>query len=188
MVELPHRHWISVDEYHRMAEVGLLAPDARVELIEGEIVDMAPIGNSHRGTVMRLDTLLHEALGRRAVVLCQSSIRLDDYSEPEPDLAVLKPRADFYVNASPGATDTLLVIEVSDTTWRYDRTRKVPFYAARGVPEVWLVDLPRSTLYCFRSLSGGRYTEESSTQDPGITSVPNVPGAAVDLRKLFGAD
>lgn len=170
-----------------MAEVGLLAPDARVELIDGEIIDMAPIGNSHRGTVVRLDRLLQRATGDHAVVLCQSSIRLDGYSEPEPDLALLEASPDDYLKTAPTAADTLLVIEVSDTTWRYDRMKKLPFYASRGIPEVWLVDLPRATLHFFRSLSDGRYAEESSTRTPSVTALPGIPGATVDPRDLFGA-
>jgi len=189
MAELPHRHWISVHEYHRMAEVGLLAPDARVELIEGEIIDMAPIGDPHRGTVILLDRLLQRAVGDHAVVLCQSSIRLGEYSEPEPDLAVLRVREDYYRTApSPGASDTLLVVEVSDSTWRYDRQSKVPFYARHGIPEVWIVDLRRATLHFFRSLTDGGYAEESSTQAPGIVALPGVAGATVDLTSLFAIE
>jgi len=183
--DLPRRHRITVHEYHRMAEVGLLAPDARVELIEGEIIDMAPIGDPHRSTVMRLDRLLQRAVGDQALILCQASIRLGRYSEPEPDLAVLRARADYYRSAPPAAADTLLVIEVSDTTLRYDRHTKVPFYARYGVPEVWLADLPNLTVHFFRGLSGERYTDESATNTPGITALPGLPDAKIDLSSLF---
>lgn len=183
--DLPRRHRITVHEYHRMAEVGLLAPDARVELIEGEIIDMAPIGNPHRAAVMMLDELLHQAVGKHGIVSCQSSIRLGRHSEPEPDLAVLRSRADYYRSAPPTASDTLLVIEVSDTTWRYDRHTKVPFYARHGIPEVWLVSLTDSTVHFFRGLSGERYTDESGTATPGVTALPGVPDAKIDLSSLF---
>jgi Uma2 family endonuclease len=185
MEDLPRRHRITVQEYHRMAEVGLLAPDARVELIEGEIIDMAPIGDSHRGTVILLDELLHEAVGKRATVLCQSSIRLGKYSEPEPDLAILRRRTDSYRGKTPICEDTMLVLEVSDTTWRYDRHTKVPFYARQGIPEVWIIDLPRSTLHFFRGPGGESYAAESSTQAPGRVALPGIPGASVDLSALF---
>lgn len=185
MEDLPRRHRISVQEYHRMAEVGLLAPDARVELIEGEIIDMAPIGDPHRGTVMLLDELLHEAVGKRATILCQSSIRLGEYSEPEPDLAVLRRRSDFYRGKTPICADTLLLIEVSDTTWPYDRYKKVPFYARQGIPEVWIVDLAHDTLHCFQDCAGERYAKESSTKTPGIATLPGIPEASVDLSALF---
>lgn len=168
-----------------MAEVGLLAPDARVELIEGEIIDMAPIGTPHLGTVIMLDSLLHEAVGKQATILCQGSIRLGEYSEPQPDVAILLRRADFYRSRHATAADTLLVIEVSDTTWRYDRYKKVPLYARQGIPEVWIVDLARSTLHAFRALVGNDYSDESSTKTPGITALPGVPGVRVDLSGLF---
>ena len=184
--DLPRRHRISVHEYHRMAEVGLLAPDARVELIEGEIIDMAPIGNNHLGTVAMLDRMLQRAVDDRAIILCQSSIRLGQDSEPQPDLAVLLPRADYYrTPPPPGAADTLLVIEVSDTTLRYDRHTKVPFYARHGIPEVWLVDLPNATVHCFRDLCGERYNSESATQTPGVIALPGLPGVTIDLSSLF---
>jgi Uma2 family endonuclease len=185
MEDLPRRHRITVQDYHRMAEVGLLAPDARVELIDGEIIDMAPIGDPHRGTVMLLDELLHEAVGKRASILCQSSIRLGEYSEPEPDLAILRRRTDSYRGKAPVGEDTLLVIEVSDTTWRYDRDTKIPLYARHGIPEVWIVDLPRPMLHFFRAPSGEGYTDESSTKTAAIVSLPGLPGASVDLRALF---
>lgn len=168
-----------------MAEVGLLAPEARVELIEGEIMDMAPIGPLHVGTVMMLDQRLHQTVGSRAMILCHGSIVLGEYSQPQPDLAVLRPRADFYRAGHATATDTLLVIEVSDTTWRYDRDTKVPFYARHGIPEVWIVDLPRSMLHFFRGRSGEGYADESSATAPGIESLPGLPGASVDLSALF---
>ncbi len=168
-----------------MAEVGLLAPDARVELIEGEIIDMAPIGTPHRGMVILLDELLHEAVGKRATVSCQSSIRLGEYSEPEPDLAILQRRTDSYRGKTPACEDTLLLIEISDTTWRYDRQRKVPFYARQGIPEVWIIDLSHCTVHFFRALSGERYAQESASKTPGAVAIPGVPGASVDLSALF---
>src|SRR5262245_33111432 len=115
MKHFPRPHRISVQEYYRMAEVGLLAPSARVELMEGVIVDMPPIGSSHAAAVRRLNNLLLGAVGNRAIVSCQCPIRLDDFSEPQPDFAVLAPREDFYEHRHPTAAHTLLVIEVSDS-------------------------------------------------------------------------
>ncbi|HZF14963.1 MAG TPA: Uma2 family endonuclease [Steroidobacteraceae bacterium] len=112
------RHRITVDEYHRMAEVGLLAEDARVELIEGEIIDMAPTGSRHSAVVSWLNELLGKAVGNRAIVWVQCSVQLSRSSEPQPDLALLKRRGDFYASAHPRGADTLLVVEVSDTACR----------------------------------------------------------------------
>ncbi len=168
-----------------MAEVGLLAPDARVELIEGEIIDMAPIGPAHAGTVSMLYELLYEAVGKRATIASQSPVRLGNDSEPEPDFAILRRRSDFYRKQTPTEADTLLVIEVSDTTWRYDRLKKLPFYARKQIPEVWIIDLPRETVHFFRALAGESYTQETASKTPGIVAIPGVPGASVNLSALF---
>jgi len=185
MESWPRRHRITVDEYHRMAEVGLLAPDARVELIEGEIVDMAPIGTEHGSVVDQLNWLLTQAVGRRGIARIQGAIRLSHITEPEPDVAVLKPRSDFYRHIQPAGTDTLLVIEVSDSTLRYDRDIKVPLYARHGVPEVWVVDLQHSRLLVYGSLADGEYRRHESVEHPGMTPLAALTGVSVDLSALF---
>src|SRR5487761_945488 len=124
MPRSPSRHRISVEEYHRMAEVGLLAPDARVELIEGEIIDMAPIGNPHNSAVDRLNQWLTVAALGHAIVRVQGSFRLSGFTEPQPDVILLKPTEDFYWSRPATGEDTLLVIEVSDSTFAYDRKIK----------------------------------------------------------------
>ena len=118
-----------------MGEIGVFAPDARVELIEGEIIDMAPIGNDHQSIVDQLNRALVLAVGGNAIVRTQGSIRLSQWSEPEPDVVLLKPRPDFYRGEFALGTDTLLVIEVSDTTLKYDRDIKVPLYARHAFPK-----------------------------------------------------
>jgi Uma2 family endonuclease len=185
MESWPRRHRITVDEYYRMAEVGLLAPDARVELIEGEIIDMAPIGTDHGSVVDKLTRLFVNAAGDRAIVRIQGAIRLDRSSEPQPDLALLVPRADFYSHAHPSPEDLLLVIEVSDSTLRYDRDVKVPLYARHEIPEVWIVDLQNRELHSYRSPAEGRYHDAHTTQDPGITPVAALPDIEVDLSGLL---
>jgi Uma2 family endonuclease len=181
----PRNHRITVDEYHRMAEIGLLAPDARVELIEGEIIDMAPIGKEHSGVVDQLTRLFVRAVGDDAIVRVQGSVRLSKMSEPEPDVVLLKPRADFYRNQFASSADTLLVIEVSESSLRYDRDVKVPFYARHGVPEVWIVDLPNDQLLVYGSLSAGVYGQQTSVARPGIMHVSELPALAVDLTSVF---
>lgn len=152
----------TVDEYYRMAEAGILAPGERVELIEGEIVRMAAIGSRHAGTVMRLNRLLTKGVEARGLMAVQSPVRLDDLSEPEPDVGVLRPRADDYTATHPGPDDVLLVVEVADTTLTFDRDTKTPLYAAAGIPEYWLVNLPDDRIEVFREPAGegyGRVTE-----------------------------
>ena len=185
MESWPRRHRITVDEYHRMAEVGVLAPDARVELIEGEIIDMAPIGIDHNSVVDQLNRLLVHAVGDDAIVRVQGSVRLSRISEPQPDVVLLEPRADFYRNEFAMGADTLLVIEVSDSTLRYDRDVKVPLFAKSGVPEVWIFDLENDSLLVYRSLSDGGYARRDALVRPPSMPVPSLRDVAVDLSSVF---
>ncbi len=184
--ELLRRHRITVDEYYRMAETGVLAPDARVELIEGEVVDMAPIGSRHGSAVKRLLHLLSAQVGQRAIVAVQDPVRLSQRSEPQPDLMLLAPRADFYEQAHPTAADVLLLIEVSDTTARYDRLIKLGLYARHGVREVWIVDLDNRLLRTYRNPQGEIYTEVQETAQPGMLSPQALSGLQIDASQLLG--
>lgn len=129
-------HLFSVDEYHKMGEAGIWGEDDRVELIEGELIDMPPIGSLHAGKVMRLVSFLTTALSNRAIVSPQNPVRLGEHSEPQPDLTVLRFRDDFYESAHPQPGDVHLLVEVADTTVRYDREVQIPLYARYGIPEV----------------------------------------------------
>ena len=169
-----------------MAKVGLLAPDARVELIEGEIIDMPPIGSRHAAMVSRLSRLLERAVGERAIVRCQLPVLLGDLSEPQPDLALLMPREDFYEQQHPSAADTLLVIEGSETTLRYDRQMKMPLYASHGVSELWIVDAARKQVHVFRDPAGTAYRETLTFDQPGLMHISALPGVAVDMSSLSG--
>jgi Uma2 family endonuclease len=180
------RHRITVDEYHRMAEVGLLAPDARVELIDGEIIDMPPIGSRHAAAVSRLDEILHVVVGKRAIVLCQGPIHLGDLTEPQPDLALLARREDFYEQRTPTASDILLVIEVSDTTLHQDLHTKMSLYARHGIPELWVVDVEGRQLHVFRNPADSAYSEAIATYKPGAIAIASLNGITVDLSSLFG--
>ncbi|RME47171.1 MAG: Uma2 family endonuclease [Chloroflexi bacterium] len=150
MVVQVERRLFTVDEYHQMAEAGIFTEDDRVELIEGEIVEMAPIGSRHAACVDRLNRLFSNRIGERAIARVQSPVRLSEFSEPEPDLALLRPRPDFYAQAHPQPEDVLLVVEVAETSVTSDRDVKVPLYARAGIPEVWLVDLAEETVEVYR--------------------------------------
>ena len=152
----PSRHLISVDAFHRMGEAGILGPGDRVELIDGEIIDMSPIGVLHAALVDALVRHFGRSAGQSVFIRCQNPLRLDDLSEPEPDIAILRPRADFYTTSHPGPADVLLVIEVSDTSLAYDLGTKVPLYARHGIPEVWVIDAATRMTRVFRDLAGGR--------------------------------
>jgi Uma2 family endonuclease len=179
------RHRITVDEYYRMAEVGILPPDARVELIEGVIIDMAPIGTGHGGTVTQLGQLLSKAVGDLAFVLMQQVVRLSDISEPQPDLALIKPRTDFYKKKHPGPDDTLLLIEVSDSSLRYDVEVKAPLYAVHGIPEFWIIDLQDRQVRFFRTPQSGRYTDVAITSGPGVVTPIALPDVQIDLTHVL---
>ena len=147
----------TADEYHRMAQVGILCEDDRVELIDGEIVVMTAIGNRHVACVSHATRALVRAAGDEAIVQPQGSVRMDLYYEPEPDLVLLRPRADFYSTRHRGPDDVLLIIEVADSSLEYDRDVKAPIYAAAGVPEYWLADLTTNVVWRYSSPERGRY-------------------------------
>lgn len=178
---------LSVAEYHRMGEVGILGPELRTELIDGEIIEMPPIGHPHAGTVKLLSNRLKELVGTDAIVAVQDPVWLDGHSEPIPDIALLRPRADWYRTGHPGPNDVLLLIEVADTSLTYDREAKLPRYARAGIPEVWLVDLVGRRLDIHRCPAGHCYAELVAPED--LTAIP-VPlkrdrKIAMDLTALF---
>ena len=149
----------NVDQYYEMAESGIIGEDERVELIEGEIVKMSPIGVRHASCVNRLVSLFGQAFGKKIILGIQNPIRLSAYSEPQPDIALLKPKADFYADAHPSPADILLIVEVADTSIGYDRETKVPLYARAGIPEMWLVDLVAENVSVYSGPVRGEYTQ-----------------------------
>jgi Uma2 family endonuclease len=182
VAEIP-RHRFTVEEYHRMGEVGLLHPDARVELIEGEIVDMSPIGRVHNGIVDRMSAVLQQAVAGRAVVRVQGSVILSAVSEPQPDVAVLRWRDDYYVGHDADPADVTVMIEVGRSSARYDRLVKLPLYARSGVAEVWLVDLSTWTIDVLTRPGPQGYADER-TLDPSETIT--VLGVELRVSDLLG--
>jgi Uma2 family endonuclease len=148
---------ITVEEYHHMIEAGILTEKERVELINGEILEMSPIGNEHSACVKRLNALFNKLLGEKVIVSVQDPVQMGDLSEPEPDIAILKPVEDFYATRRPTPADTLLIIEVADTPFDYDREIKLPLYAESGVPEYWIVNLANKEIEAHRSPAGDIY-------------------------------
>src|SRR5262245_39132592 len=147
----------TADEYFRMGETGILHEDDRVELINGEIIEMSPLGNRHVACVDRATEIFVSLFRGKAVVSVQNPVQVSHYSVPQPDILLLKPRGDYYAGKRHASDDVLLVIEVSDTTLRYDRTIKLPLFAASGVPEVWIEDLNEDFLLVFRDPEGNAY-------------------------------
>jgi Uma2 family endonuclease len=180
------RHRFTVDEYYRMAEVGILAPDARVELIDGEVIEMPPIGMSHAALVAFLTKRLVFACGDLAHVWVQNPLRLSQYTEPVPDLMVLAQAPDEYRRHRPLPDDALLVVEVAASSLRYDRTVKLPHYARHGVAEYWIVDVAGECIEVFtRPRAEGRFGAHAVVRDPGRRCLAAKPEIAVDLAGLF---
>jgi Uma2 family endonuclease len=184
--ELPRRHRLTVSDYYRMAEVGILDAEARVELIDGDIIDMAPPGSPHAATVHYLNEVLVRAVGGRANVLVQNPVRLSDFSEPQPDVALLRRRDDFYRERHPQPDDVLLIVEVAATSLRFDRDTKLPLYARHGIPEMWLVDLGSRRLSRYRAPQHGAFTLVDTPDLGALLEVSALSEVSVDLQRLFG--
>ncbi len=178
------RRPITVTEYHRMGEVGILGKSDRVELIEGELIAMSPIGSYHQGTVNQLTYSLVQAVGERAIVAVQGPVRLDDFSEPEPDFALLRPRPDFYRDRHPLASDVLLLIEVADTSLNYDRAVKRTLYARHGISELWIIDLNAGEIEVCRQPGAG-YAAITRVGRDGVLEPELLPGVCIQAATLF---
>src|SRR6266852_2273262 len=176
----------TVDEYYRMAEAGILSEDSRVELIEGEIIQMSPIGRRHASCVSRANKLFITTLGDRILLSPQNPVHLSNITELQPAILLLKPRADFYASKHPVAEDTYLVLEVSDTTLRYDRDRKVPLYAKSGVPEVWIEDLQANVILVYRNPAGQCYSTSLTLHRGEQISLAAFPEITFKFDDLLG--
>ncbi|MSR05481.1 MAG: Uma2 family endonuclease [Gemmatimonadetes bacterium] len=174
----------TVDDYYRLGELGVFHEDDRVELLGGQVVAMSPIGHRPAGCVRYLLNTLLRQIGDDVIVSCQDPLRLDRQSEPQPDLTLLKARGDSYRLRHPGPLDTLLVIEVADSSLEYDRDIKIPFYARAAIPEVWLVDLQNEHIEVYREPAGGTYTSvRSVSREETLTplSLPHLTLKASDI-------
>jgi Uma2 family endonuclease len=183
-VEITKRRF-DVDEYHRMGEAGILTEDDRVELIDGEIVAMTPIGPRHNASVDRLNRRLVTELGDRAIVRVQGSVRLDRHQEPQPDVVLLRPRADFYASRLPGPADILLIIEISESSAGYDRDVKARIYASTGVREYWLVDLEHRSLSRHTEPEGNSYRQVRLYQRGESIAPEALPQCLVTIDALL---
>ncbi|MCW9680225.1 Uma2 family endonuclease [Dolichospermum circinale CS-1225] len=179
------RHQFTVKQFHKMAESGILSENERVELIRGEMIDMSPIGRRHAGCVNRLVNLLIQLLGKRIILAPQNPVVLNETSEPQPDIALLKPRPDFYRNSHPQPEDIFLLIEVADTTVKYDREVKIPLYAEANIPEVWLVDVNQEIIEVYRNSLEGIYQDVQKLTKNQSLSILAFPDVSIHLSELF---
>ena len=175
----------TVAQYHLMYETGVFAESDRLELINGEIKTMSPIGRKHAACIIRLTKLLEQRLGDRILISVQNPICLEDNSEPHPDLAILKPRDDFYEDALPIAADILLIIEVADSSLEYDRDTKALLYAKAGIPEMWLFDVNSKTISGFSQPSSLGYKQLQRYDQGDRLSMQTFSDMVFDWQELF---
>lgn len=180
------KRYFNVGEYYQMARAGILSEDDRVELIEGEVVKMSPIGSRHAACVKRLIALLSREVGEVCIIGAQDPIRLSEYSEPQPDITLLKPREDFYSSEHPAAEDVLLLIEVSETSAEYDLEVKLPLYAAAGIPEVWLIDLEKELLEVHSRPAGEQYRTTERAKRGDSIRLHTVPRLEITAGAVLG--
>jgi Uma2 family endonuclease len=180
------RRRFTVQQYERMVEAGVIRPDERVELLDGEVVEMPPIGPPHASRVDRCNAHLGRAFGAGVIIRVQSPLHLSDLSMPEPDITVLRHRDDFYAARHPTVADVLLLVEVGDTTARFDREVKLPLYASASVIEVWLLDVEASAISVFRDADPGGYQTLATAHQRDTLRPLALPGTAVAAADLLG--
>ncbi len=176
------RRKFTIEQYHKMVESGILTEDDRVELIRGEIIDMSPIGTKHAACVNRLVNLL----GKGVILAAQNPVALNNNSEPQPDVALLKPRDDFYATAHPQPQDIFLLIEVSDSTVMYDREEKIPLYAEANIIEVWLVDINEQIVEVYQQPTAARYQLMQKFASGQTLSIKAFPNVNINVNEIFG--
>jgi len=179
------RRKFTVQQYHKMVESGILTENDRVELIRGEIIEMSPIGTKNAACVNRLVNLLVQLLGKLVIVAAQNPVALNDNSEPQPDVALLKPRDDFYENAHPQPEDIFLLIEVADTTVIYDREEKIPLYAQANITEVWLVDINAQVVEVYQQPTSAGYQHMQQFTSGQTLSISGFTDINITVNEIF---
>ena len=181
----PTRHRLDVDAYYKMGEAGVFPEGCRVELIDGDVIDMVPIGSPHAGhTNALIRAFAHAAANDRVLLTVQTPLRLDRYNEPQPDVMLLRPRPDNYKARHPSAAAVLLLVEVSDTSLAYDRSTKLALSARFGVPEVWIVDIPGGAVEAHQDPKDGAFARRERLAE-GRLSPALLPDLAVDVAALL---
>lgn len=181
----PTKHLTNLDEWRRLGEANIFPPGSRLELINGEILEMAPIGFNHAGHVIRLNHFFAKLIGDMAVINIQNPLQLGDLSEPEPDFMLLKPNPDFYSSRHPAASDVLLLIEVSDTSLAFDQKQKLRLYALHGIPEYWLLNLNDNSVEIYRRPHGDAYEQKSTLRAGDSISLSQLPDIALNIADIL---
>ena len=181
----PTRHRFTVAEYYALADAGILAENDRVELLDGDIIHMPPIGDWHAASVDQFNHLMLPPLQGRAIVRVQGPTHLNDISEPQPDVLLLRWRDDFYREGHPGPTHILLLIEISDTSVDYDRNTKLSAYARAGIPEVWIVSRQDRRIEAYTSPSGGAYSNVIHASPTETIAPQAFPDVTLEVGRFF---
>ena len=180
-------HRFTRDGYYRMAEAGVFEPDARVELLDGEIVETSPIGPRHSWVVAELHSFFAKQFGDRVFCFSQSPLAIDETTEPQPDVMLIKPRAGLSPEEHPTPADVLLLIEVADTSLELDRGEKLRLYAEAGIREYWIIDLNRRVLIVHRQPKDAEYASVQQYDGDARVSPEALADAELAVGSLFGS-
>ena len=183
---LQRKHRFSVDEFYRMGETGIIGREQRVELLEGEVIEMSPIGSQHAACVRRLEKIFGAYFKEKVLLSVQNPIHLNDHSEPQPDIALLRPRADFYSQSHPAPRDILLVVEVADASLEDDRLVKSLLYAKSGIKEYWIINLIEKNIIIYRNPSSDGYQDCRIVGTGQKFSVEAFPKDVFYAGEIFG--
>lgn len=175
---------MTVEEYHKMAEAGILKEEDRVELLEGKIITMSPIGSRHAACVEKIDELLKRSLSGKAMVRTQNPVLIGNFSEPKPDVAGVKKKDNYYADQHPVADEIFLIIEVADSSLEKDRQAKLPIYAGAGIPVYWIVNLEKKELEVYQSPMGNQYFSRQTFSADEQASLPEF-GFQCPVRSLL---
>ena len=188
ILKTPIKHRFTVEQYYKMAEVGILGVEQRTELIEGEVIEMSPIGAKHSACLSKLADVLRDRTRKRALVRQQNPICLSDRSEPQPDVAVVKERQDYYAESHPLPSEIILLIEVSDSTLKYDRDVKIPLYAKVGISELWIANLEAQVFEVYRQPSETGYQQVQIYGKGEVINLQMLPDVAIAVNEIMNFD
>lgn len=179
------KHLTDIHEWQKLGEANIFPPNSRIELIEGEILEMAPIGFNHSGHLKRIIKLFSTLAQDAAIISAQDPLQLGDLSEPEPDFMLLKPVDDFYTSRHPDANDVILLIEVAESSLPYDQNQKLRLYAMHGVPEYWLLNLNDSCLEVYREPHGETYAQKSTLRAGDSVTLTQLPDLTIQVSSIL---
>jgi Uma2 family endonuclease len=179
------KHLTNLAEWKKLGEANIFPPGSRLELINGEIIEMAPIGSNHSGHINKLTQLLVRLVSNQAIVSVQNPVQLNDLSEPEPDLMLLKPNSDFYSSQHPNASHVLLLIEVADSSLKFDQNQKLRLYALHNIPEYWLLNINDSCLEVYRQPHDGLYAEKTTLRTGDKITLSQLNTISIDLTEIL---